>query len=79
MNYGEDPTEDMWSDYDHNQNTGELDDLFEEQPYTDNNAYSNTPPARDYNQQAKANNQHTGTGCLTFVFFFFALWLVIYY
>lgn len=77
MNYGEDPTEDMWNDYDHNHNTGELDDLFEEQPYTENEPYSNTTPEKANNQQAKANNQQTGTGCLTFILFIFALWLVV--
>lgn len=70
MNYGEDPTEDMWNDYDHNQNTGELDDLFEEQTYTENKEYSNNPPAGNYNSQA-------GNGCMILIFFFLSLWLVV--
>lgn len=31
MNYGEDPSADMWMDYDYHVNTGELGDLFPEE------------------------------------------------
>lgn len=70
MNYGEDPTEDMWNDYDHNQNTGELDDLFEKETCIENKSYDNSSINKNKKTQA-------GTGCLTLPFFFFILWLVL--